>query len=328
MTSAGIDTKGLAIFNERGKRLALMDYGQHAARFGAPSVTIRRGVLSSLLLDAVRAEGIEIRFETAVGGIVPGAGEVVVNGESFDALIACDGLRSAVRASVFPEQPSPHYSGLVGTGGFAEVAEVAPTDGLMNMTFGRRAFFGYIKAPGQPVYWFDTYPAPESAGGPVADPKAYARDVADLHEEDPLENAAIMRRVESLERNYPIYDMPELSTWSKGRVLLMGDAAHAVAPHSGQGASMAIEDAVVLAACLEASDACDAFARFETLRRERTHRAIVIGRMSGSQKHAQSWLALRIRDLVLPLLMPMGVKAQERMFGFRADLTPLVQPQQ
>jgi len=123
--------------------------------------------------------------------------------------------------------------------------------------------------------------------------------------------------------------MPELAHWSKGRVLLMGDAAHAVAPHSGQGASMAIEDALVLAASLEEAGSMEAaFARFFSLRHDRTQTVIKIGRMAGSQKHAQSWLALRIRDLMLPLVMPLGVKAQERVFTFRADRTPLAQPVQ
>src|SRR6185312_3936046 len=48
----GLLTTGLAMFNERGKRVGLMEYGTHAARFGAPSVTIRRGALGSVLLDA------------------------------------------------------------------------------------------------------------------------------------------------------------------------------------------------------------------------------------------------------------------------------------
>ena len=92
---------------------------------------------------------------------------------------------------------------------------------------------------------------------------------------------------------------------------------------------MAIEDAVVLAACLSAETAPKAaFRRFESLRRQRVQTAIRIGRMSGSQKHAQSWLELRLRDLLLPLVMPMGVKAQQRMFRFRADLAPLAQPAQ
>jgi 2-polyprenyl-6-methoxyphenol hydroxylase-like FAD-dependent oxidoreductase len=177
--------------------------------------------------------------------------------------------------------------------------------------------------------WFNTYPAPESDTGPIKDAGHYARFIESLHRDDPLDNAKIMAGVESIDRNYPIYDMPELQHWSKGRVLLMGDAAHAVAPHSGQGASMAIEDGLVLASSLDADSSVEAaFARFFRLRQERTQTVIKIGRMAGSQKHAQSWLQLKIRDLILPLVMPMGVKAQERIFHFRSDQTPLAQPVQ
>jgi hypothetical protein len=55
---------------------------------------------------------------------------------------------------VFPEYPRPHYTGLIGTGGITE-AEISDTGGLMRMTFGSNAFFGYLKPAGQPVYWFD-----------------------------------------------------------------------------------------------------------------------------------------------------------------------------
>jgi len=177
------------------------------------------------------------------------------------------------------------------------------------------------------VMWFNTYPAAERDVRPITDPAAYARFIESLHRDDPLDNAKILAGVEAIDRNYPIYDMPELPHWSKGRVLLMGDAAHAVAPHSGQGASMAIEDAIILAAALEEAGGIEAaFARFFALRRARTQKVIEMGRRTGSQKHAQSWLALRIRDLVLPIFIPLGVKAQESVFKFRADLTPLAQP--
>ena len=329
---AGLLTQGLAIFNERGKQLSLMDYGSHAARFGAPSVTIRRGALASVLHDAAVAAGIEFRFGDGIEAVTDRGYEVGVEAQEsarYDALIACDGLRSTVRRTLFPELPAPRYSGLIGTGGVTWVDGVASTNGRMNMTFGKKAFFGYQAEPGQPVMWFNTYSAPESAAGPVTEPERYARFIEDLHRDDPLANARIMAAVPEIDRHYPIYDMPELEHWFKGRVLLMGDAAHAVAPHSGQGASMAIEDALVLAASLEAeSDIATAFARFFRLRQERTETVIKMGRMTGSQKRAQSWLELRIRDLVLPLLMPMGIKAQERIFTFRADRTPLAQPVQ
>jgi len=328
--AAGLQTNGLAMFNERGKSLGVMDYGTHGARFGAPSITIRRGALGAVLLDAAIAADIELRLGASIEAIEERPEGIIVNDTGcFDALIAADGLRSTVRRMVFPELPQPRYSGLIGTGGVTHVDGIAPTYGLMNMTFGTRGFFGYLAEPGEPVMWFNTYPAPERDTGPITDPRGYARFIESLHRDDPLDNAKILAGVESTERNYPIYDMPELAHWSKGRVLLMGDAAHAVAPHSGQGASMAIEDALVLAAALEEAGSMEAaFARFFSLRHDRTQTVIKIGRMAGSQKHAQSWLALRIRDLMLPLVMPLGVKAQERVFTFRADRTPLAQPVQ
>jgi 2-polyprenyl-6-methoxyphenol hydroxylase-like FAD-dependent oxidoreductase len=286
-----------------------------------------------VLLEAAEADGVDLRLGTEVEGLSETGTEVTLmfggSAQRFDAVIACDGLRSVVRRMVFPAAPQPVYSGLIGNGGVVEVPGVAPTDGIMNMTFGKKAFFGYIKEGNGPVLWFNTYPAPESAGGPVADPLAYARFLQGLHEDDPLDNGRIINAVTSIERTYPVYDMPQLAQWATPRVLLMGDAAHAVAPHSGQGASMALEDALVLAACLEAEGVPQAaFQRFEALRRKRVETAITIGRQSGAQKHAQSWLELRVRDLILPLVLPLGRKAQERMFGFRADLTPLAQPVQ
>jgi 2-polyprenyl-6-methoxyphenol hydroxylase-like FAD-dependent oxidoreductase len=330
--AAGLSMRALAMFNERGKQLGLMEYGTHTARFGAPSVTIRRGALGGELLDAVEQAGIDLRLGQGIDDVADDLDGVTIHssGEAhrFDAVIASDGLRSTVRRQIFPELPQPRYSGLIGTGGVTMVKGIKPTNGVMNMTFGKRAFFGYMADPGEPVMWFNTYPAPESEAGPVTDPWAYARFIESLHKDDPLDNARIMAGVTEIDRHYPIYDMPELEHWSKGRVLLMGDAAHAVAPHSGQGASMAIEDALVLAACLDAADVPEAFGRFFVLRQARTQKVIQIGRAAGSQKHAQSWLQLRIRDLILPLVMPMAVKAQESVFRFRADQSPLAQPTQ
>ena len=331
VATVGLPTRGLAVFNERGKRLTLVDYGRQAATYGAGSVTLRRGALAGVLLDAALAAGIAIHHEASITDIVQDADGVLLTANDerrrFAMALACDGLRSTVRRLIFPQLPQPRYSGLIGTGGFTVVPEVATTDGMMNMVFGRRGFFGYIKEGDGPVYWFNSYPATEGETGSVRDGGAYARHLAAMHEGDPLDVSTILAATTRVDRHYPIYDMPELQQWSAGRVLLMGDAAHAVAPHSGQGASLAIEDGLVFAACLaDSSNYVDAFARFEHLRRERSHRAIAMGRAVGSQKQAQSWLALRIRDLMLPLFMPMGARMQEDFFVFRADRTPLERP--
>ena len=333
VTTAGLPTRALAIFNGSGRRLAMVDYADHIATYGAGSTTLRRGALAGVLLDAALAAGITIHHGAAIEDITQDDDGVAlaVNGDwqRFALALACDGLRSLVRRRIFPDLPQPRYSGLIGTGGFTEAPGVPDTDGVMNMVFGRRGFFGYIKQGDGPVYWFNSYPAPENQAGPVTDGAAYARKLATMHQGDPLDTMAILAATPRIDRHYPIYDMPELPRWSAGRVLLMGDAAHAVAPHSGQGASLAIEDGVVLAACLTAMpDHASAFARFAMLRRRRVQKAIAIGRAVGTQKQAQSWLALRLRDLMLPFFMPLGARMQEKLYAFRADRAPLTQPVQ
>ncbi|MEO5807398.1 FAD-dependent monooxygenase [Devosia sp.] len=331
--AAGIRTDGLAMYNERGRQLSVIDYSAHTGSFGAASSTIRRGALAGILLNAVTALGISVRHggaiervqETAAGVELSVAGRT----ETFDIAIACDGLRSRVRRDLFPELPEPLYSGQIGTGGVIDVPGVPDTGGLMRMTFGRQAFFGYIKAPGQPVYWFNDYGAPESETAPVRDADAFGARLRAMHATDPLDNAKILAAAGAIEHHYPIYDMPELARWHTDRVVLMGDAAHAVTPHSGQGASMAIEDAVVLAACLAVEpNPSGAFRRFVALRHDRVHKAIEIGRAGGSQKVAGTWWERKLRDMILPVFMPIGTRMQATMFSFRVDLTPLEPPRQ
>ncbi|WP_055047698.1 FAD-dependent monooxygenase [Devosia sp. A16] len=328
----GVETRAIVLHNEHGKALGTIDYARHTAQFGAPSVTLRRGALGAILLEAARAAGMRIHFDMPVRAVANLDTEVAVTTgdgvtHGFDVLVGADGLRSSVRSLALPGLPSPVYNGLLGSGGIVDVADVPPTDGRMLMTFGQRAFFGYIKDPGGPVYWFNTFPADEKQAQ-LIDRKAAPGYFEALHRSDPAVNRRIIAgAAPQVSRIYPDYDVPSLPYWSKGRVVLIGDAAHAVTPHSGQGASMALEDALVLAACLEAEATPEgAFSRFEGLRRDQVEAAVRLGRQGGTPKKAQSWLARRMRDLVLPLFVPLGQKAQEHLFAFRADDTPLIKP--
>lgn len=194
------------------------------------------------------------------------------------------------------------------------------------MTFGNNAFFGYLKPSGQPVYSFNSYATDEHGIDKVTDPAVYAREIRALHVDDPGPNAEILDHVERIERSYPVYDMPALPSWHKGPVVLMGDAAHAVGPPAGQGASMAIEDALVLTACLEVEERYEgAFQRYETLRRGRVDRVGRLTARNSSQKRTGGWLGLLIRDLILPFVIPLGIRTGRKLFEFRADNTPLAQ---
>ncbi|KRA97514.1 hypothetical protein ASD83_10305 [Devosia sp. Root685] len=330
--ASGIRTMGLALHNENGVFLGGIDYAGHAERFGAPSVTIRRGVLSAILLSAARAAGVELHFGAGVSGVEEQDGGVVLRLASgavheFDYLIGADGLRSSVRQLVMPELAPPAYNGLLGGGGIVDVPGVPATNGRMIMTFGRQASLGYIKEGDGPVYWFNSFPAPEGRGQ-FAERAQLSDFVTALHHSDPEINRRIIEAAApGIERFYPDFDIPDLPFWSRGRVVLIGDAAHAVTPHSGQGASMALEDANVLAACIEAEGTCQsAYQRFEALRRKRVAAAVRLGRQGGTAKKALSWFARRVRDVALPIFIPIGQKGQERLFEFRVDRDPLVLP--
>jgi 2-polyprenyl-6-methoxyphenol hydroxylase-like FAD-dependent oxidoreductase len=329
--AAGIDTTGIEICNASGKRLGLAMQVDYEREFGAPSVTIGRGRLAELLVAQARAVGVDVRFDARVSEVASSSDKVRLrldNDDSYDAeiLVAADGLRSSVREMTFPEYPVPHFTGLIGTGGITEAA-IPDTYGVMRMTFGNNAFFGYLKEAGKPVYWFNSYAAGKAEDGKVTDPAEYAGRILAMHVEDPHPNATILDNVKRLERSYPIYDMPALPSWHKGRVVLLGDAAHAVGPHAGQGASMAIEDALVLAACLEAEpDNAAAFQRYETLRRARVSNVVKLTQRNSSQKRSNGRLGLFMRDLVLPFLIPLGMRMGRKLFRFRVDMTPLTLP--
>jgi FAD-dependent urate hydroxylase len=103
---------------------------------------------------------------------------------------------------------------------------------------------------------------------------------------------------------YPVHDLPEVPTWHRGPMVIISDAAHATSPSSGQGASLAIEDAVILAKCLrDMPDAARAFAAYEQLRRGRVERVVRHSARIGRSKTpgpVGRWL----RDLVMPLARP------------------------
>jgi len=98
--------------------------------------------------------------------------------------------------------------------------------------------------------------------------------------------------------------MPVVKNWhdGRGRMVIIGDAAHATSPSAGQGAAMSLEDAVILAQCLrDCPDADSAFATFVSLRRKRVEKIVENGRR-GSVRKAAGPVARVIRDAVLPIM--------------------------
>jgi FAD-dependent urate hydroxylase len=109
--------------------------------------------------------------------------------------------------------------------------------------------------------------------------------------------------------------------WWRGPMVLIGDAAHAASPSSGQGASLAMEDAVILARCLrDAPDSARAFAAYERARRARVER-IVSWAARMNRNKAPGAIGRALRDLVLPLILKRqgSADAQRWIFEHHID---------
>ncbi|WP_296746251.1 NAD(P)/FAD-dependent oxidoreductase [Mesorhizobium sp.] len=332
IAAIGIPTLGFEIMNATGRQLVRLDERASMRRAGAESVTLRRSDLLGALLDEAAAHGAKLHFGHALNEIATGPNGVRLgfgNGVAADAawVAGCDGVWSRTRRLCFPRSPDPVYTGLLGTGGVIDLPGIAPTGGLMRMVFGDKAFFGYIKAEGGLVFWFDSFPLDEETALARPDPERLASTVRDLHAGDPEDVRKIVGAVDEIPRGYPVFDMGHLPRWHDSSTVLLGDAAHAVSPHAGQGASMAIEDAVVLAACLDAAPLPQqAFAAFQSLRQERVEHIVRTSRRVGRQKQVSGPVGLFLRDLIIPFFVRFGSRTTRAMTFYRADLNPLERP--
>ncbi|OEU99258.1 FAD-dependent oxidoreductase [Streptomyces qinglanensis] len=198
-----------------------------------------------------------------------------------DLLIGADGLHSVTRTLIDPGAPAPRHTGQITVCGYTpEVPpEAAPPPGTYRMIQGRRAFLGCTAAPDGEVWWFANTPGGERdreelATGTPAESARWRDHVVSLFSEDASPAAEIVRGSRGIVATNA-YDMARTPVWHRASMVVLGDAAHAAAPNAAQGASMAIEDSVVLAKCLrDLPGVSEAFTRFESLRRNRVEAVV------------------------------------------------------
>ena len=241
--------------------------------------------------------------------------------ERGDVLIGCDGIRSTARQLALPDGPEPSYSGLLDFGGIADDAGVDIPTGVNVMVFGRRAFFGAFRTPTGQVWWFQNsgQKRPEAV---LREPSALRSHVLALHRDDPVWIGNLIESTDRLIGPFPLNDILFMPRWHGGRVCLVGDAAHATTPSAGQGASLALEDAMVLAQCIRDIAVPErAFAAFERARRRRVETIVRQSRRTGSTKAVSSPVGEWFRDRLLPFFLRLGTTAQERHYAFRVHWT-------
>jgi 2-polyprenyl-6-methoxyphenol hydroxylase-like FAD-dependent oxidoreductase len=295
LEAKGFSSRGIVFFNSNGKRIGKIDSSLEEERYGARNMMLKRGHLHQALRQEAMDRGIPVAFGKRLKEIEhTGQGPVVARFE--------DDTTASGEFTYYPAE--------------------LPAWGEQHMTFGKRAFFGYIVSPDGEVWWFSNVPYPQE---PTRDELSdilnedWQRWLLALHSDDPAPIPEIIRSTEGIVGKWPVYDLPFLPTWHKGPVCLLGDAAHATSPHIGQGASLALEDAIVLARCLRDIPGVEpAFAAYQSLRKERVEALIKQARRTGDRK-IPGPVAGWFRDLTLPWFLKAGTSSLGRVYSYKVD---------
>jgi len=328
---AGFPTRRNVMVGAAGRRLGSMSLGRPLDD-GTVALTLKRSRLASLLLGEARNRGIDVRFGARVHSVTSTAREATVTtvgGERLpaDLVIGADGVHSVVRSAIAPDAPRGRYVGLTNFGGITHGTSIAadlPAEAWY-FVFGRRAFFGAHPTPDGDVVWFVNVPRPPISDDERRSTRAeqWRQRLAGLFADDAGPAHALIQAGELELAADNTYDLPHVPVWHRERLAIIGDAAHAPSPSSGQGASMALEDAVVLATSLrDAPSIPEGFARFESARRERVERIVAAGARSSSAK-IHGPLGRTLQEAVMTVLFRhvLTERSQEWMTGHRVSWT-------
>ncbi|GAA4178108.1 NAD(P)/FAD-dependent oxidoreductase [Sphingobacterium ginsenosidimutans] len=314
----------MKFFNSKGKQIAEHDTAYQKQQYGVETIQIKRANLNKNILLAAKAAGIKIWYDKKFVRYHEANEQVTAY---FDdgtmvagyIMLACDGMFSEVRNQLFPNASLIKYTKVISTGGYAYVPELSEPLDSIHMNFGERGFFAYSVSDKGEVWWFNNY-FREQEPKPKEVEKTLNTEIQDyltkIHQnDDPLFSKIIKNSHQIIA--YPIYDVPKLLHWYKGRVCLIGDAAHGISPHIGQGASLALEDTLVIAELLKLNlDYTQAFQLFQSARQPRVERVIISARKIGMTKTKTNPITAWFRDTLIGFFIKNQIKQLDWIYGW------------
>lgn len=210
--------------------------------------------------------------------------------EEGDYLIGADGIHSCIRKQLFGAKP-PRFAG------YTAWRAVIPYSGELKAgeSWGRGARFGIFPLVDNRVYWFAVQVSAAGKHAPEGEKSFLMHHFKDWHDPvatliDQTDEAAILRN--------DIIDRKPIPTWGRGRITLLGDAAHPMTPNLGQGACQALEDAVSLGKALSTEkNLILALRKYEMTRMKRANRFVRLSFQAGRMAQARLAPAVWLRDI-------------------------------
>jgi len=293
---AGSVTSRLQLRSRRGRLLTEIPVDAFRARYGYELMIAHRAELHSTLLGMLGRDFVRWGMEvTSVEQDARSVWVCLASGERLrgELLIGADGLRSAVRRSLLADG-EPRYSGATCWRG---IASLEMGERPSQNWWGRGGEFGVFPLPGGRAYWFAVLRRPErEAGGP----EGRKADVLHAFESWPELVAAVVEATDERDilRN-DLYDRPPTVRWGRGRVTLLGDAAHPMLPNAAQGACQALEDAVALREALAAEPSEQALRVYEARRVRRANGFVSQSRRTASLVGATNPIVAALRNFAV-----------------------------
>lgn len=276
-----------------GDLLSEIDLNPLVQQVGQRPYPVARRDLQALLLQAFPGE---VRLGHTCTGVVEDETQVTAlfaNGHEArgDLLVAADGIRSRLRSYVLGETVEPQYGGYVNWNGLVAAAAdlAAPEHWVIYVGEHKRA--SLMPVAGDRFYFFLDVPLPSKSSTELVYPEQYQAELRQYFQgwAEPVQR--LIERLDPLETaRLAIHDLPPLTRYVRGRVALLGDAAHATCPDLGQGGCQAIEDAWVLANYLTTTNlgVSDALQRYEAERVVRASAVVRKARQRAEQIHGKN----------------------------------------
>ncbi len=259
-------------FDRGGAQQSEFDIQEVNRLSGFASVTVLRRDLMSLLAKKVEELGVTIHFGCSIM-----AEDIDGLRQTFDLVVGADGrMNSVVRQALYPEKVRPCYQGFINIIGISQLNENA-LDSAIHDFRGPGERFGIVPVKGGACYWAGAWSAQIDRARPLS---AWYDELHQRFQSWPDPVRAVLKCCDeaSLNRIF-VHDLDPLPYWHRGNVLIIGDAAHAPLPTSGQGACQALEDAWHLARLLAVPDELEnALSDFYRQRIAKTSAAQAVGR--------------------------------------------------